>query len=262
MSTTLANDRAAWLRGPACNCSTLPGATKDPWRIVLLGAPGVGKGTQAQLLSQKLGSCHLSTGDVFRAAKSLGEKNLTPAMNVAMACMKAGKLVPDVTVIDLVAERTKCLTCRGGFILDGFPRTVQQAESLQQMLQQQSLAMDGVVDFVMPIDQIVARLSGRRTCGGCKAVYHVTGMPPKVENVCDACGKGLIQREDDRPESIAVRLDAYARSTAPLIQFYDNLGLLLTIPAAGTPEDIFERTVEALRNAEALPESILSRTLN
>lgn len=249
--STATNDRASWLRGPSTGCSNMPSASKDPWRIILLGAPGVGKGTQAQLLSQKLGSCHLSTGDVFRAAKSLGEKNLTPAMNVAMACMKAGKLVPDVTVIDLVRERTGCLTCCGGFILDGFPRTVQQAESLQQMLQQQSLAMDGVVDFVMPIDQIVARLSGRRTCVNCKAVYHVTGMPPKVENICDACGKALIQREDDRPEAIRIRMAAYQESTSPLTNYYKARKLLISVSAAGTPEEICGRAVTALESARA-----------
>ena len=251
MSTATTNDRASWLRGPSTCCSNMPTGSKDPWRIVLLGAPGVGKGTQAQLLTQKLGSCHLSTGDVFRAAKSLGEKNLTPAMNVALACMKAGKLVPDVTVIDMVRERTKCLTCSGGFILDGFPRTVQQAENLQQMLQQQGLVMDGVLDFVLPIDQIVERLSGRRTCVNCKAVYHVTGMPPKVENVCDGCGKALIQREDDRPEAIRIRMAAYQESTSPLTNFYKARKLLLPVSADGAPEDICIRAVASLERARA-----------
>jgi len=245
------NDRAAWLRGPAATCSTPPAKLEKPWRIVLLGAPGVGKGTQAQLLMQNLKACHLSTGDVFRAAKSLGDKALTPAMNVAVACMKAGRLVPDVTVLDVVRERVGCLKCEGGFILDGFPRTVLQAEALEQIMREQGLVLDAVLDFVLPIDQIVARLSGRRTCSNCKAVYHVTGRPPKVENVCDACGKALFQREDDRPESIRIRMQAYEESTSPLTRFYKARQLLLSIEATGSPEEICDRAMAALEAARA-----------
>jgi adenylate kinase len=249
--STVQNDRAAWLRGPGAVDSVPPTAVDHPCRVVLLGAPGVGKGTQAQLLAQKFGACHLSTGDVFRAAKSLGEKNLSPAMNVAMACMKAGRLVPDATVLDVVRERVGCLQCEGGFILDGFPRTVLQAEALEKLLRDHELALDGVLDFVLPIEQIVARLSGRRTCSGCKAVYHVTGRPPKVENVCDICGKALVQRDDDRPEAIRVRMKAYDESTSPLTAFYKARKLLLSINADGTPEEICTRAVAALEAARA-----------
>ena len=245
------NDRAPWLRGPGAVDSVPPTAVENPCRVVLLGAPGVGKGTQAQLLAAKFGACHLSTGDVFRAAKSLGEKNLTPAMAVAVTCMKAGRLVPDATVIDIVRERVGCLKCEGGFILDGFPRTVLQAEELAKMLKDQNLALDGVLDFVLPIDQIVARLSGRRTCSGCKAVYHVTGRPPKVADVCDICGKALIQRDDDRPEAIRVRMKAYDESTSPLTAYYKARHLLLSINADGTPEEICARAIAALEVARA-----------
>lgn len=249
---TIANDRAAWLRGPEATCSVKPPQLDRPYRLVLLGAPGVGKGTQAQLLSEHTQACHLSTGDVFRAAKSAGEgkseKNggLTPAMNVAVACMKAGRLVPDVTVVEMVKERVGCLKCCGGFILDGFPRTVPQAEELEKLLHEQGLKLDGVLDFVMPLEQIVARLSGRRTCVGCKAVYHVTGRPPKVENVCDVCGKALMQREDDKPEAIKIRMSAYEWSTAPLTAFYKARNLLISVEASGTPEEIFARAMAKL----------------
>jgi adenylate kinase len=249
--STAQNDRAAWLRGPGNTDSVPPTPAKNPCRVVLLGAPGVGKGTQAQLLADKYKACHLSTGDVFRAAKSLGEKALSPAMNVAVACMKAGRLVPDATVLDIVRERVGCLKCVGGFILDGFPRTVLQAEALEKLLKDNGLALDGVLDFTMPIDQIVARLSGRRTCSGCKAVYHVANKPPKVENVCDICGKALIQREDDRPEAVRVRMQTYEESTSPLTAFYKARGLLLSIDAIGTPEDICARAVAALEAARA-----------
>ena len=242
--STVQNDRAAWLRGPSASDSVMPAKLDHPWRLILLGAPGVGKGTQAQLLAAKTRACHLSTGDVFRAAKSLGEKALTPAM-------KAGRLVPDVTVLDVVRERINCLKCSGGFILDGFPRTVLQAEALEKILRDEGLALDGVLDFVMPIDQIVARLSGRRTCANCKAVYHVTGHPPKVENVCDACGKALLQREDDRPEVIRIRMKAYEESTAPLTAFYKVRQLLLPIEAHGSPEEICGRALAALEAARA-----------
>jgi adenylate kinase len=247
----MGNDRAAWLRGPEASCAVKPPELAKPYRLVLLGAPGVGKGTQAELLMKQTQACHLSTGDVFRAAKSAAEKNggLTPAMNVAVACMKAGRLVPDVTVVEMVKERVECLKCKGGFILDGFPRTVPQAEELEKMLREHGLKLDGVLDYVMPMEQIVARLSGRRTCVGCKAVYHVANRPPKVENVCDACGKALMQRDDDRPEAVKIRMSAYEWSTAPLTAFYKARNLLVQVEAIGTPEEIFARAMGKLEGA-------------
>ena len=240
------NDRAAWLQGPSASCAVVPEAAQTPWSIVLLGAPGVGKGTQADLLNQRLHACHLSTGDVFRAAKGRDECDLSPAMKAALEYMRRGDLVPDSTVWDMVRERSGCLRCGGGFILDGFPRTLKQAESLRQLMSDEGLSLTAVVNYELPVSAIVARLSGRRTCATCKAVFHATERPPKVAGTCDRCGGKLFQREDDRPESISIRLEAYDRSTAPLIAFYKNLGLLLPVAASGSPEDICARTLAAL----------------
>lgn len=224
----------------------MPAGKDRPYRLVLLGAPGVGKGTQAELLCQGLGTCQLSTGDVFRAAKCLQASELSPALKQALEFMRRGELVPDTTVLSMVRERVHCLRCPGGFLLDGFPRTVPQAEALDQLLVQEKLRLDAVLSYELPIDQIVSRLSGRRTCEKCKAVYHVTTRPSKQEGVCDHCGGRLLQREDDRPESVRVRMQAYAHSTAPLIDYYQRKNLLLAIPAEGAPEEIFQRTLAAL----------------
>lgn len=240
------SDQQAWLKGGAirCNVPATPGG--HPRRIVLLGAPGVGKGTQAELLAAHFGACHLSTGDIFRAAKCAAPVELTPALQAAVDFMHRGELVPDSTVLDLVTERMRCLRCEGGFLLDGFPRTVAQAKALDHLLKQQKLKLDAVLSYELPIEHIVARLSGRRTCPDCKAVFHVEARPPKLPGICDHCGAKLYQREDDRPESIRVRMHAYETSTAPLADFYRRRKLLLPISADGTPEDIFERSLRAL----------------
>jgi len=245
----------AWLQGPSAQCKVVPENGQDPWRLVLLGAPGVGKGTQADLLHQRLGACHLSTGDVFRAAGSRPDCEQSPAMKEALAYMRRGSLVPDSTVWEMVRERKACLHCGGGFILDGFPRTLGQAESLKQLMDSEGLSLTAVVNYDLPFGEIVARLGGRRTCEKCKAVYHVTERPPKVEARCDRCDGNLFQREDDRPESIKVRLEAYDRSTAPLIEFYGKLGLLVQVPATGSPDEICEKTLSSLesRHAERVP---------
>src|SRR5579883_2055284 len=154
------NSRAAWLEGPSGVCPPRP-VVATSWRLILLGAPGVGKGTQADLLRQRLGACHLSTGDVFRAAASRDHCQLGPAM----------------TVWDMVRERSGCLHCQGGFILDGFPRTLPQAESLKQFMDSERLALDAVLNYELPIAEVVERLTGRRTCENCKAVYHVSRQP-------------------------------------------------------------------------------------
>jgi adenylate kinase len=183
---------------------------------------------------------------VFRNAKNLAPAERTPALSEALEFMKRGELVPDSTVIGIVRERPSCLSCPGGFLLDGFPRTVEQAEALAGMLKDLSTKLDAVLSYELPIEQIVSRLSGRRTCSKCKAVYHVTTKPPKVADVCDNCGGALIIREDDRPEAIRVRMQAYEKSTAPLADYYRQRGLLISIPAEGSPEDIYKRTVVAL----------------
>jgi adenylate kinase len=235
-------DRTTWLKGGSARCKTPPSPKTKPVRLVLLGAPGVGKGTQAELLGAHLGSCHLSTGDIFRSAKAMEACDRTPALNAALDYMRRGELVPDETVLNLVAERVRCLRCPGGFLLDGFPRTVAQAEALENLLTSQKVKLDAVISYELPLEQVVARLSGRRTCPGCKAVFHVDARPPRQSGICDHCGGQLYQREDDRPESIRVRMHAYEKSTAPLAEFYRKRGLLVSIPADGSPEDIFERT--------------------
>ncbi len=242
-------DRKAWLTGGAAKCEPPPKAQTTPRRLILLGAPGVGKGTQAELLCANLGACQLSTGDVFRAAKTLDPCQRTPALTAALDYMKRGELVPDETVLAMVAERVGCLRCEGGFLLDGFPRTVAQAEALEKLLQEQKLKLDGVLSYELPLEKVVARLSGRRTCPDCKAVFHIETRPPKVEGICDHCGGKLYQREDDRPESIRVRMQAYEKSTAPLADFYRRRNLLIPISAEGSPEAIFERTMKALNGA-------------
>lgn len=241
------NDRGMWLKGPACGCSVPAPNRTRPYRLILLGAPGVGKGTQAELIAARLGTCHLSTGDVFRTAKGLSDAERSPAMTDALGYMKRGELVPDATVLAMVRERTACLCCGGGFLLDGFPRTVAQAEALQQLLTENKIKIDAVLDYRLPLDEIVSRLSGRRTCEKCKAVFHVTGRPPKVEGVCDQCNGKLIQREDDRPEAIKIRMAAYTEQTSPLTNFYEKLGLLVAVDAHGSPDQIFERTMKLIK---------------
>jgi len=240
------NDRASWIKGGTACCAVPPVGPEKPRRLVLLGAPGVGKGTQAELLCERLGTCHLSTGDIFRAAKSLPEGERSPAMDSALDYMRRGDLVPDQTVLDLVRERVRCLRCEGGFLLDGFPRTVAQAKALEDLLHQEKIKLDAVLNYDLPIEQIVARLSGRRTCAGCKALFHITTRPPRAANVCDHCGGKLVQREDDRPEAVRLRMEVYEKSTKPLVNYYEQHGLLLTIPADGTPEEIYKRTLADL----------------
>jgi len=240
-------DRVAWLQGSGGRCEDMPIDSETPWRLVLLGAPGVGKGTQADLLNQQIGACHLSTGDIFRAAGSCGDCGLSPAMQQAVEYMQRGALVPDATVWEIVRERLICLQCDGGFILDGFPRTLGQAESLKQLMEGEGLGLTAVVSYTLPFSEIVARLGGRRTCQQCKAVYHVSERPPKVADRCDRCDGKLFQREDDRPESIKVRLEAYEQSTAPLIAFYQKLCLLIEVEAKGSPEEICNRTLKQVK---------------
>ena len=198
MNPPLKNDRIEWLQGqkegrkPASDasakCSVVPPKTDHPWRLVLLGAPGVGKGTQAELLTERLNACHLSTGDIFRAAGKSSDCDQSPAMKAALEYMRRGDLVPDSTVWEMVRERSACLLNCNGFILDGFPRTLAQAQSLKELLESDQLALSAIVNYELPVDEIVQRLSGRRTCEKCKAVFNVKERPPKVEAVCDHCG--------------------------------------------------------------------------
>jgi len=244
-------DRTAWIKGGAAQCINKPDRPPRAYRLVLLGPPGVGKGTQAALLSESLGACPLSTGDVFRAAKTSNCCDLSPAMAAALEFMRRGELVPDETVLNIVRERAKCLRCYGGFLLDGFPRTVPQAEALDDLLQDLRVQLDAVVSYELPIETIVARLGGRRTCAKCKAVFHVESLAPRREGVCDRCGGALVLREDDRPEAVRVRMNAYEQSTAPLKEYYQRQDLLVCIPAEGSPEEIQCRTMALLFQARS-----------
>jgi adenylate kinase len=240
-------DRAAWLKGGVTQCESEPAESEHPWKLILLGAPGVGKGTQAELLSQRLGACQLSTGEIFRAAKQHSNGDLGPAMKAALEYMRRGELVPDETVLDIVRERAHCLQCRGGFLLDGFPRTVAQAKALQATLKELGVRLDAVVSYELSTEEVIERISGRRICPQCRANYHVTGLPPRKAGFCDDCGTALTQREDDRPESVRVRLAAYEKSTKPLEDFYREIDLLVPVTVGAVPEVTFERTMTALR---------------
>ena len=247
-------DRTAWFRGEGFSqCEPTESPRKGPYRIILLGPPGVGKGTQAQLLYESLGSCQLSTGDLFRAAQC--QLKPSPALKSALEAVRRGELVSDSLVVSMVRERAGCLRCRGGFLLDGFPRTVPQAVALDALLDDQGVVLDAVLSYELALDEIVNRLSGRRTCDGCRAVYHISARPPRGREVCDRCGGRLVQREDDRPDSIRVRMRAYEESTRPLIDYYQGRGKLLTIPARGTPGEILERSLNSLGDLRATGQS-------
>lgn len=241
------SDGAASHEGSAAARASPSAATQPACRLVLFGPPGSGKGTQAYLLGQYFGACHLSTGDVFRAAAN----KHTPAMIAAMEFMHRGALVPDATVWDLVREQTKCLHCSSGFLLDGFPRNLVQAELLDPYLREQNIPLTAVVDYELALDEVVSRLAGRRVCKKCRASFHITRQPPKVEDVCDHCGGTLYHRDDDRPESIVVRMQTYTSSTEPLIDYYRKKGLLVSVDASGSPEEICDRTMVALKQRTA-----------
>lgn len=210
--------------------------------LILLGAPGVGKGTQGQRLAERYGIPRISTGDMFRDMAAAG----TPLGLKAREYFARGELVPDEVVIGVVEERITQSDCKDGFLFDGFPRTVNQADALEAMLSRRGLRLDGVLDLVVSEEELVRRLSGRRTCGNCGAIYHVDSMPPKNPGVCDRCGSALAQRADDAPDSVRVRLREYAAKTAPLQEYYRRRGLLRTIDASAEPDEVFGRVEAAL----------------
>jgi adenylate kinase len=238
-------DRTAWLQGGDAVCLQPPPEVKRTWRLVLLGPPGAGKGTLANLLYNALGACPLSTGDVFRAAKGHAPAPGS-AMAAAMEQMERGELVTDETVLNLIRERGRCLHCKGGFMLDGFPRTLAQARALDRLLAEEHVQLDAVINLDLPDEKLVARLSGRRVCPKCKAVFHVATQQPRVAGLCDACGTALVQRPDDQAESVCVRLAAYHAATQPVAGHYRAQGLLVPVAADGDPVDVLAHTLDAL----------------
>lgn len=211
-------------------------------RVVLLGPPGAGKGTQAKLLQEKFAACQISTGDILR--KAVAEQ--TPLGKEASQYIDRGALVPDSVIVNLVAERLKEQDCARGFILDGFPRTIPQAQSLDALLKQSGLNLNRVLSVQVPQRVIIERLAGRRTCSSCGALSHVVFSPPKKEGVCDRCGGELFQRHDDREETIANRLKVYESQTAPLVNYYREQGLLREIDGVGAVDEIRARIISAL----------------
>jgi adenylate kinase len=205
--------------------------------IILLGPPGAGKGTQAKMLIDAYGIPQISTGDMLREAV----KNQTPLGIEAKKYMDAGKLVTDEVVIGLVKERIARQDCADGFMLDGFPRTVPQAEKLDKVLTEMQKGIDHVVSIEVPNSELMGRLTGRRTCKACGQGFHMVFDPPKAEGVCDKCGGELYQRDDDNEETVSNRLKVYEDQTKPLIDYYQNKGLLRPIDGVGAIKDIFAR---------------------
>lgn len=242
------NDRATWIKGCTAKCSIPPKMRLQPPRLILLGAPGVGKSLQAELLCSGLQICHLAMNDVLRTARFLPEEERTPAMAEALTFMKRGEPVPEATISNLIHERMVCLRCRGGFLLDGFPRTAPQAEDLDRFLDHESIRLDAVLNYTLPFNFIITRLCGKRTCQECHAVFHVESHPPQSADVCDYCGGILTQQEDDLPEAVEARLLDYEKAIKPLLKHYVNHGLLRTISAEGTPERVYARTLAILDN--------------
>lgn len=211
-------------------------------RIVLVGPPGAGKGTQAQFIASHLSIPKISTGDIFRE----NVQRQTRLGQEAKAYMDAGDLVPDEVTVGMVRSRLAEEDAADGFLLDGFPRNVPQAEALKKILAEMDQKLDIVLELVVDDDEVVRRLSGRRTCRRCEHVWHLDFDPPSREDLCDHCGGELFQRDDDREETIRHRLEVYQEQTAPLVSFYADEGILIGVDATGTVEDVTERAMAAL----------------
>ncbi|GAV25953.1 adenylate kinase [Carboxydothermus islandicus] len=212
-------------------------------KLLIMGPPGAGKGTQAEKIVKEFGITHISTGDMFRAAL----KNQTPLGLKAKEYMDKGELVPDEIVIAMVEERISAPDCAKGFLLDGFPRTIPQAEALDKKLSEMGITLDGVINIEVPREELIERLTGRRVCRQCGATYHVKFNPPKVEGVCDACSGELYQRSDDSLETVSNRLDVYEAQTAPLKEYYAKTGLLKNIDGTKSIEEVFASIKNALQ---------------
>lgn len=211
-------------------------------KIIMLGAPGAGKGTQAIKIAEKYGIPHISTGDIFRA----NIKNGTELGKKAKEYMDKGSLVPDELTCDLVVDRIHQDDCANGFVLDGFPRTIPQAEALDKALTKDNEKMDFAIDIEVPDDSIVKRMGGRRACVNCGATYHVVSAPPKVEGICDHCGGKLTIRDDDKPGTVQHRLSVYHEQTQPLIDFYKKAGILHSVDGTKQLDEVFADVVKIL----------------
>ena len=211
-------------------------------KIIMLGAPGAGKGTQAKMIAEKSGIPHIATGDIFRA----NIKNGTELGAKAKEYMDKGLLVPDELVCDLVVDRIQQADCEKGYILDGFPRTIPQAEALENALNAIEQKLDYAIDIDVPDENIINRMSGRRACVGCGATYHVLFNPTKVEGKCDVCGESLILRDDDKPETVKKRLDVYHTQTQPLIDFYTERKVLVEVDGTQSMDKVFDDIMKIL----------------
>ena len=211
-------------------------------KIIMLGAPGAGKGTQAKMIADKYGVPHVSTGDIFRA----NIKNGTELGMEAKKYMDQGLLVPDELTVKILLDRVSQPDCKNGYVLDGFPRTIPQAEVLDKALAELGESIDYAIDVDVPDENIVKRMSGRRACVSCGATYHVVHVPPKKEGICDRCGSELILRDDDKPETVKNRLDVYHKQTQPLIDFYTKKGVLKTVDGTVDMQDVFKPIVAIL----------------
>lgn len=211
-------------------------------KIIMLGAPGAGKGTQAKQIADKYTIPHISTGDIFRAnikeGTELGKK--------AKTYMDQGLLVPDELVCELVVDRIQQDDCENGFVLDGFPRTIPQAEALTAALEKIGSSMDYAIDVDVPDENIITRMSGRRACLNCGATYHIINIPTKVEGICDRCGNEVVLRDDDKAETVQKRLEVYHEQTQPLIDYYKNQGILRTVDGTQPMDQVFDAIVEIL----------------
>ncbi len=211
-------------------------------KVVMLGAPGAGKGTQAKMIAEKYGLPHISTGDIFRANIKGGT-----ALGVeAKKYIDAGQLVPDELTVKILLDRVSQPDCEKGYVLDGYPRTIPQAEVLEKALQERNEQVDFAIDVNVADENIVNRMSGRRACLKCGGTYHLVHIPPKVEGICDACGSELILRDDDKPETVLKRLNVYHEQTQPLIDFYQARGVLRTVDGAKDKNEVFADIVAIL----------------
>lgn len=211
-------------------------------KIIMLGAPGAGKGTQAKMIAEKYGLPHISTGDIFRA----NIKNGTELGKEAKEYMDKGLLVPDELTVRLLLDRVAQDDCKNGYVLDGFPRTIPQAEVLDEKLSELGEKVDYAINVDVPDENIVNRMSGRRACLSCGATYHIVSIPPKKEGICDVCGSELVLRDDDKPETVQNRLKVYHEQTQPLIDFYEKKGVLRSVDGTLPMEEVFTAITKIL----------------